>query len=99
VEAGRIGRVDHPGDVDHRLGAVDQPGQRRPVVQVAADPFDARRLGLRAPGQRAQGNAQPGGLFAQRATDETGRAGDGDDALWRHSRTSWSRWITAARGA
>ena len=87
VEPHRIRRVDDAGDMDHGLRTVDQPGQRLTIVQVAADPFDTRRLRLLAPGQRPQRDTLPRSLFSPGATDETCGAGNGD----RHSNTSWSR--------
>jgi hypothetical protein len=95
VEAHRIGRVDHSGDVQDGLGAFDEPGQRGDIGELAADPLDALAWRLLAPRQHAQRQAPAARFVDHRLPDEAGAAGDRQ----RHSRTSWSRWITAERGA
>jgi hypothetical protein len=67
MEARRIGRVDHAGDVQHRVGAVDQRRQRGAVGKVAADPFDARARRLLASRQRAQRHALAAGFVDHRS--------------------------------
>jgi hypothetical protein len=95
VEAHRVGRVDHPGDVQDGVGTLDQPGQRAAVREVAAEPFDPLARRLLASREDPQRHTPAARFVDHRLPDEAGAAGDGD----RHSRTSWSRWITAERGA
>ena len=86
-EPGRIGSIDHPGDVDHRLGPAYQFTQPRGIGQIARDPFHTVAQTLRPPGQRADGFAGLYRAIKQSLADKTGRAGNGQG----HSTTIWSR--------
>src|SRR5690606_24959323 len=95
VKSRRVGSIDDTGDMQHRLGARDQPPQRLLVGKIAADPLDPVARPLLAPGQSPQSHTSAASLLDDCLADEAGATGQGD----RHSRTNWSRWITAERGA
>jgi len=91
----RVGRVDHPRDMDHRFGALTKELQRGMVIEIAAHPLDPVARRLVAAGQRADGNPGLGRAVKQSLADKPGRPGH----RYGHSTTIWSRWTTAERGA
>ena len=74
-EAGFIGRVDHPGDVQHGRRAVAQAGQRVGVTKIAQHPFHAGLRRLRPAGEGTDGATRQ---RKHAAANETCGAGDGD---------------------
>ena len=74
--AAALVRADGAGDVDDRVGVVDQPLERVAVCEVASDPVDAVAVGLLAPGQRLDLMAGGERDVDQMRADEAGAAGD-----------------------
>ena len=74
-EAGFIGRVHHPGDVQHGRRALAQAGQRVCIIKIAQHPFNAGLRRLRPAGEGAHGAI---GERHDAAADEAGGAGKGD---------------------
>ena len=75
-KAGGVGRADHAGDVDDRVGIGDQPFERVAVVEAAGDPQDAVALRLLAAGQGLDLVAGGERGVDQVRADEAGAAGD-----------------------
>ena len=85
-ERGRVPRLHQTGQVHHRRGAVDQPGQRRGVAEVARhDLVSVRPASIRhrAPWLRPDQQPDPPARRVQRrrhvAPEEAGAAGDRRD--------------------
>ena len=75
LEPRRVG-IDHPRDMDHRVGALDQRRECRRIVERPRDPRHsvARRLG--PTDQRADRMARLQRLIEQMRADEPCRSGD-----------------------
>ncbi|BBC74105.1 hypothetical protein AEB_P3237 [Altererythrobacter sp. B11] len=88
MEAGEIGGVHRPGDVQHGVGTLHEIGQRNAIEQIAAHPGYALPRGLIAPGKRLHAQPPPRGFFHYRLPDKAGAAGQGNDRPFAHSSTS-----------
>jgi hypothetical protein len=76
VEAGPVNCVDHAGNVNNGVGALDQLRQAVGSVERAFDPGDVRVIGLGPAGEGAHIVAALTREPDQVATDKTGAAGD-----------------------
>ena len=75
-EAGAVGRADDAGDVDHRVGPLDQPGQCVGPVKRPLHPGDAIAQRLGPAGEGAHPVTGGERAVDDVAADEAGAAGD-----------------------
>ena len=97
LEGGAGGYVDHASDVHDGIGARRHFGEAVGLVERTLDPRHAALFGLRPAGEGADMPTRRDGVAHRRPADETGRAGHREDGF--HSKTIWSRWTIALRGA
>ena len=76
LEPRGVGGIDHPGDVDHRIGAVDQRTEAVGPVERAIDPGDPVASHLGAAGEGADLVTARQRRIKQARADEAGAAGD-----------------------
>ena len=74
LKASRM-RPDHSGDVDHRIGILDQQLERSAVMKVA-EALHSLSLRLLAAGERHDVVTRGDGGLEQMGADEPGTAGD-----------------------
>ena len=79
----RIARVDHSGDMNHRLRTLAQIAQRVFGIEITGDPIDPGARALRLAGQCGDRNFRFRRAIEQRLPDETG----GTRHRQRHSST------------
>ena len=86
--------------MDHAFCAGHQLIERVVICQITHDPFDLRVIVIRrAPHQRLRRLVALPKNIQHRLPDEAGASGKRQWSFAAHSKTMWSRWTTAARGA